>query len=169
MSAGDAAIVVSGWTIFLHPLLLEELEALVAEVERLRKKDPKSYRQKRATKKLAMILKLITETVPSDPTRPEYRHGSTLGDDYKHWFRVKFAQQYRLFFRYSVKEKVLIFAWVNDEGSLRAYGSATDAYAVFAKMLERGNPPDDWTALKKAAETTRARTKKVMSRRAPLS
>jgi len=158
MSSADKPFVANGWTILLHPLLLDELEALVVAVERLRKKDPKSYRQKRATKKLAAILKLITEVVPSDPSRPEYRHGGTLGERYRHWFRAKFAQQYRLFFRYSLRERILIFAWVNDENSLRAYESGTDAYKVFARMLGRHQPPDDWDVLKKAVERERART-----------
>jgi len=157
MMPADGGVVVNGWTILIHPLLLDELEALVATVERLRAKDRKTYRQKRPTKQLAAILKLIIEVVPSDPSRPEYRQGGTLGADYKHWFRAKFAQQYRLFFRYSAKDRILVFAWVNDEQSLRAYGSKSDAYATFARMLGRGNPPDDWDALLQAArrDTTR--------------
>jgi len=39
--------------------------------------------------------------------------------------------------------KIIIFSWVNDEKTLRSAGSAKDPYAVFQKMLERGNPPDD--------------------------
>ena len=38
---------------------------------------------------------------------------------------------------------MIVFAWVNDEQTKRAYGSRTDAYATFRKMLDRGNPPDD--------------------------
>lgn len=37
--------------------------------------------------------------------------------------------------------------WVNDEQSKRAYGSDTDAYEVFKKMLQNGNPPDSWDKL----------------------
>ena len=29
----------------------------------------------------------------------------------------------------------------------RAYESSDDAYRVFRKMLENGNPPDDWSQL----------------------
>ena len=70
-----------------------------------------------------------------------------MGDDYKHWFRAKFFQQYRLFFRYHEPSKTIVYAWVNDEHSKRAYGSKTDAYRVFEKMLQSGSPPDDWQAL----------------------
>ena len=41
----------------------------------------------------------------------------------KHWFRAKFFQQYRLFFRYHAGSKVVVFAWVNDENTLRSSGS----------------------------------------------
>jgi toxin YhaV len=44
-----------------------------------------------------------------------------------------------------------VYAWVNDEQSLRSYGSTRDAYAVFAGMLDAGNPPSDWDALLAAA------------------
>jgi len=160
-TAGDG-MVVDGWTILIHPLLLGELQDLVATVERLRAKDRRTYRQKRSTKKLAAILKLILEVVPGDPSRPEYRHGGTLGPDYRHWFRAKFAQQYRLFFRYSAKDRILIFVWVNDEQSLRAYESRSDAYATFAKMLGRGNPPDDWDALVKATRREAVRQDRLL-------
>jgi len=33
---------------------------------------------------------------------------------------------------------------VNDEKNKRAYGSKTNAYRVFEKMLNSGHPPDDW-------------------------
>jgi toxin YhaV len=155
-------LVVNGWTILAHPLLLEQLETLIRQVEQLRQKDAAHYQKKRLTKILAALIKLITETLPQDPERPEYRQGDTLGDEYKHWFRAKFFQQYRLFFRYSTVTKILIFAWVNDEDSLRAYNSKSDAYAVFAKMLNAGNPPDDWAQLRKAAEAEADRLQKAL-------
>ena len=34
----------------------------------------------------------------------------------------------------------------------RMYGARTDAYRVFARMLDSGNPPDAWGDLVKAAE-----------------
>ena len=71
-------------------------------------------------------------------TSPEYRQGATLGYDHKHWLRAKFFQQYRLFFRYRAPSQQILFAWVNDEDSKRAYGSSDNAYRVFRKMLEGG-------------------------------
>lgn len=148
MSTGEPApLVIHGWTVFAHPLFLAQVEALAQQVEASRRKDPDGYLKKNASKRLAAIAKLAFDVVPRDPTRPEYRQGGTLGDDRKHWFRAKFFQQYRLFFRYHAPSKVIVFAWVNDEDSKRAYGSSDDAYRVFRKMLESGHPPDDWSQL----------------------
>jgi len=55
--------------------------------------------------------------------------------------------------RYDSRSKVIVYAWVNDENTLRSAGSKSDPYAVFEKMLGRGNPPDDWDALITAARS----------------
>ena len=143
---------INGWNLFAHPLFLKQLEELVVQVEHLRRKDPKNYKNKNASKRLAAIVKLVFEVIPQDPTRSDYRQGTTLGDDYKHWFRAKFFQQYRLFFRYHQESKIILFAWVNDENSKRAYESNTDVYRVFRRMLESGHPPDDWNELLEEAK-----------------
>ncbi|WP_422110776.1 type II toxin-antitoxin system YhaV family toxin [Candidatus Synechococcus calcipolaris] len=147
---------------FAHPLFLEQFEELVAQVEHLRHKDSKNYKKKNATKRLAAIVKLAFDIIPQDPTRSEYRQGATLGDDYKHWFRAKFFQQYRLFFRYHQASKIILLAWVNDENSKRSYESNTDAYRVFRKMLESGHPPDDWNDLFNEAKYAMNRLQKAV-------
>jgi toxin YhaV len=145
-------MVVNGWTLYTHPLFKEQYLSLKTQVEALRKKDSKGYLKKNATKRLAAIQRLVFELIPHDPTSSEFRQGSTLGDDKKHWFRAKFFQQYRLFFRYHLESKVIVYAWVNDEKNKRAYGSKADAYKVFQKMLESGNPPETWEELLNAAK-----------------
>lgn len=145
-------MVINDWSIFAHPLLLDQLERATAAVETAKAVDPKGYQRTAQAKLLAMLVKLLFETIPADPTRPEYRQGGALGKARKHWFRAKFGNsRFRLFFRYDSRTKVIIFAWVNDEHTLRTYGSKTDAYRVFKGMLDRGNPPDDWTTLLAAA------------------
>ena len=116
-------------------------------------------------RQLSRLAEIPVEDIPSDPTRDIYRQGATVGDEYKHWFRAKFLQQFRLFFRYqqSADAKVIVLAWVNDDSTLRAYESANDADAVFRKMLKRCNPPDDWTNL---AESARALEAKRLLRKA---
>lgn len=201
-------MVVNGWTLFAHPLFLEQVGSLTRQVESLRERHPDAYKQKNLTKRLAAIRKLIFELIPQDPSRAEYRQGKTptrrihhpsycdaarpasaafgsvahpqrtgehdcgalgretpqpldlttprdgrvvntagLGDQHKHWFRAKFFQQYRLFFRYHASSRIIVYAWVNDTKTLRAYESKSDAYRVFRRMLESGHPPDDWEGL----------------------
>lgn len=140
--------IVNGWTLYAHPLLLDQLARLTEAVAKKAKKDPKDYTSSADAKLLAALRKLVFEVVPVDPARPEFRQGGTLGPDRKHWFRAKFGGgRFRLFFRYSTSAKIIIYAWVNDRDTLRTYGSKSDAYAVFARMLDSGNPPEDWAAL----------------------
>lgn len=150
-------LVVNGWTIFAHPLFLDALQALIQQVESLRLKDPLGYANKNASKRLAAIARLAFDVIPQDPTRPEYRQGHTLGDHHTHWFRAKFFQQYRLFFRYHLESKIIVYAWVNDSDSKRAYESDDDAYRVFREMLQSGHPPDDWLALLTEAQAGQSR------------
>ncbi|WP_310614509.1 type II toxin-antitoxin system YhaV family toxin [Limnohabitans sp.] len=140
-------LVIHGWTVFAHPLFIFQLDALAQQVSALKGKDPVGYVKKNAAKRLAAITKLAFDVIPQDPTRTEYRQGNTLGEEHKHWFRAKFFQQYRLFFRFHAPSKVVVLAWVNDEDTKRAYESSEDAYRVFRKMLDSGYPPDNWDQL----------------------
>ncbi len=141
-----------GWTILAHPLLLDQLERLTAAVEKARRADPAGYGATANAKLLTVLRRLIFETIPADPTRSDYRQGDTLGREHKHWFRAKFGNgRFRLFFRYDSRSRVIIYAWVNDEQTLRTRGARTDAYRVFKGMLDKGNPPDDWETLRSAA------------------
>ena len=142
---------INGWTLYAHPLFLDQLETLIAEVEALRAKDPNGYSSKNASKRLAAIARLMLQDIPQDPSRKEYQQGSTLGDAHRHWRRAKFFQQYRLFFRFHSRSRLLVLGWVNDTDTKRAYGSKSDAYRVFQSMLASGHPPNDWDALLKEA------------------
>jgi toxin YhaV len=163
MSASDAPVTINGWSLFAHPLFLDQVGELIAAVERAKAKDPHTYRKKNAAKRLAAILKLATEDIPSDPGAARFRQGKTLGENRKHWFRAKFFQQYRLFFRFDNASRVIVLAWVNDENTLRAYDSRTDAYKVFKGMLDDGNPPDDFDTLLAAARKEKERLSSAMA------
>lgn len=142
-------LIVNGWLLFAHPVFLTQYQTLIADVEAFKVKDPDNVKSKKSTKLLAAIQKLILQDIPADPTQHKFRQGGTLGEAHKHWFRAKFFQQYRLFFRFHKESKIIVYAWVNDENSKRAYDSKSDAYAVFRKMLENGRPPSDWGQLLK--------------------
>lgn len=149
----QSSLTVNGWKLFAHPFFVEQYQVLFDKVEKLREKDPKGYTKKNVTKRFAAIHQLAYDIIPQNPALPEYRQGTTLGDNNKHWFRAKFFQQYRLFFRYHQTSKIIIYVWVNDDKTKRAYESKTDAYKVFSKMLASGNPPDSWDALLKSASS----------------
>ncbi|WP_404294180.1 type II toxin-antitoxin system YhaV family toxin (plasmid) [Microvirga sp. RSM25] len=134
----EPTIVVNGWKIYAHPVFLDQLEAYQTDFHAVRAKHPKDYKTKKATKLYAALLKTAFEVIPADPTNPDFRQGSTLGDDNKNWFRAKFLQQFRLFFRYAEDKKTIVIGWVNNEDTKRAYGSKTDAYETFKKMLKAG-------------------------------
>ncbi|MDP2962350.1 MAG: type II toxin-antitoxin system YhaV family toxin [Sulfurimicrobium sp.] len=136
-----------GWSLLFHDCLVEQLQKLKSASDRAEAADPSSFEANANVKLYRALSHLIFETVPSDPAREEYRQGNAMGAVYRHWRRAKIGRRFRLFFRYDSKAKVIVFAWVNDESTLRSAGSKSDPYAVFQKMLVRGNPPDDWAGL----------------------
>lgn len=155
MQATGAGVEAFGWTILAHPLFLGQIEKLVAAAERERS-GPTAHASPNA-KLLAHLLDLALDKIPRDPGNAAYRHGGTLGENRKHWFRGKTGNgRYRLFYRFQSAARIIVYAWVNDETTLRTYGSSTDAYAVFARMLNAGNPPGEWDALIAAANSRSA-------------
>jgi toxin YhaV len=140
-----------GWRLFVHPLFEAQLQKLTKRVGRLASNDPRGYASHPAAKILATINHYIRESIPRDPNSPEFRQGNTLGTGNRHWFRAMFHGRYRLFYRFSTQHKIIVYAWVNDDESLRKAGSKTDPYAAFKAMLERGNPPNSFAELLQAS------------------
>jgi toxin YhaV len=138
----------NGWRLYLHRAFREQYDDLVAEASRLKTSlGPQDFREHPRVKLLARINKLILEDVPNDPGAKAYELGNTLGSSGRHWRRAKFFERFRLFFRFRSKAKIIVYAWVNDESTLRARGAKNDAYEVFRRRLASGNPPDDWDDL----------------------
>jgi toxin YhaV len=144
-------MVVDGWRLYLHPAFDQQLQKLEDQVKALAARGPGGYKEHPASKLLATILLYIQEIIPRDPSAPEFRQGNTLGSDNRHWCRAKFHQRYRLFFRFSSQAKVIVYAWVNDELTLRKSGSKTDPYSIFRAMLEAGDAPGGMEQLLKRA------------------
>lgn len=137
----------NGWRLFRHAAFRRMLDALAAEVERLAREQPRDWQAHPTAKLLRRITDLVEVEIPRDPNAPEYALGNTLGPTHRHWRRAKFMGRFRLFFRFDSASRMIIYAWVNDENTLRKAGARTDPYAVFRRRLEDGNPPDDWGAL----------------------
>ena len=135
------------WSLLFHRCVLEQLERLKAASDKALARSPDNARQNANVKLYTALAKLILQTIPSDPARDEFRQGNTMGPQFRHWRRAKIGRRFRLFFRYDARTKVIVYAWVNDETTLRTAGSKNDPYTVFRKMLSRGNPPDDWDTL----------------------
>lgn len=149
---------VNGWKICFHSCFLQQITELAQEVAKLKAAKPGEYQRKKETKLLIAIQRVIEERISADPLGAQFRQGDTLGDEYKHWFRAVFLGQFRLFYRCSAAHKTIVIGWVNDFETLRAYGSKTDAYKVFAEMLKAGDPPDDWGVLLSEANAATAVT-----------
>jgi len=123
-----------GWTLLFHDCVVEQLRKLHAVVKRAEQKDPKGFESNTNVKLFRALSQLILEVVPGDPSRDEYRQGNTLGRNHRHWRRAKIGRRFRLLFRYDSKAKVIVFAWVNDEQTLRSSGSKSDPYAALPQV-----------------------------------
>jgi toxin YhaV len=134
-------MIVNDWRLYLSPKFDQQLQLLEDQVEAFAARDPIGCNKRPVVKLLAAIHRLIYEVIPRNPNAAEFRQGNTLGVDYRQWFRAKFHQRFRLFFRFSSKEKVIVYAWMNDERTLRKAGAKTDPYRVFREMLKAGDPP----------------------------
>jgi len=137
----------NGWKLHLHPAFREPFDRLTDEVARLRSADPDGYRRHPKAKLLRRIRDLVLDEIPRDPAAASFRLGKTLGAEHRHWRRASFLGRFRLFFRYSSAHKTIIYAWLNDERSLRQAGGRSNPYVVFKGRLARGEPPDDWADL----------------------
>lgn len=145
-------MLINGWQVFYYKAFAAALDELEAEVTRLATKDPKGYKAHPKTRLLASVYEVITQRVPANPEDAQFRLGKTLGSAHKYWRRVKkgLPDRYRLFFRFASKPvRLIVYAWLNDEDTLRKVGAKTDVYAAFQRMLARGEVPGDIDALLK--------------------
>jgi toxin YhaV len=140
-------LVVNGWTLLGANEFMDRWTALHREVERLRSVDPDGYRNHPLVRFFRSLSAIVLDQVPQDPGASRYRQGNTLGPSYRGWHRAKFNERFRLFFRFSSRDKIIVYGWLNDEATLRKEGARTDPYAVFARMLDHGKPPNDWDEL----------------------
>jgi toxin YhaV len=147
----------NGWRLFHHGAFGHTVDALAAEVERLARDQPRDWQAHPKAKLPRRIIDLIEVEIPRNPNAPEYALGNTLGPTHRHWRRAKFMGRFRLFFRFDSASRVIIYAWVNDENTLRKAGGRNDPYTVFGALLRKANPPDGWDGLMKEAAAHKRR------------
>lgn len=147
----------NGWALYAHPLFVQRLDEITGEVERAAIANPEGFHHHRSYKLFDAVSNNVLNNVPANPAHPIYRQGKTLGRDYLHWFRVKkqgLLPRYRLFFQFKTEApKAIIYAWLNDERTVRRAGDRADVYAVFAAMLSSRKMPNAFADLLAACDS----------------
>ena len=144
---------VNGWTLYWHPAFKEQFDKALSAVQTIKDNRPHELNTNDRAKLLKRVLEIIVDEIPKDPNHANFAQCNTLGKANRYWRRAKFLQRFLLFFRFSSTAKIIIYAWVNDDKTLRQAGAKTDAYEVFEKRLKRGEPPANWDdLLKQSAE-----------------
>lgn len=146
-------VVVNGWKLYLHPAFKEYMRKLALAVGKIKERSPDSWESSNIVSLYKAIARTCLVEVPNDPSNSRYRQGNTLGKAYRHWLRAKPANRHRLFFRYDRKSKVIAYVWINGPKQLRTAGSKGDPYTVFAKLLEKGEIPDNLSDLLKRCDS----------------
>ncbi len=116
------------WTAFLDQCReLRTLKNTKEAAVRAGTMSQEDFDQDPDVKLFAALVEIVQEKVTQDPEHKDFRLGKTLGDEFTSWRRVKkhgLPDRYRLFFRFAtVPKKVFVFAWLNDEDTLRKAGS----------------------------------------------
>jgi len=89
LRGGDTVVITRASTEHNDPMVaafLAQLEALIGEVERARRRAPVADVHSNDPKRLAAITKLASGVIPREATRAALRQGETLGGQYTHWF-----------------------------------------------------------------------------------
>jgi toxin YhaV len=130
----SAPLVRHGWTIAFQPqLFARQYVELKAEV-----------------KLLAAVMEGIKERIAADP----YACRFALSGPLRRYGRLKglgLPDRYRLFFRPFEAEdrRLLLILWL---GFPRKDGDRNDCYAVFSRLVQRGELPEDWESRQRLAE-----------------
>lgn len=109
-AASAPALVVNGWTLLGGSLFLDQIDRL----NKAGKAEEPNYAgsvQGANTKLLEHLLHLAFYAVAENPESTAFRQGRTMGRPYTHWYRAKTGNgRYRLFFRFSTRERIIVFA-----------------------------------------------------------
>lgn len=138
---------INGWLVLLHPIFEQRYRSLLANVRRLNNElaSEEAYRQHPTVKLTAAVRRLVLEIVPQNPNARDF----LLTRPPQHFRRAKkkgLSPRYRLFWVASVEASTIIFLYLNDEATLRKEGARTDPYAIFKRLVERGEIGADFQA-----------------------
>lgn len=138
----------------LYIMFEQRILTLITRAKWLRKHHPDTYKTHPDFKLLQSVWRVMPESW-REPGHSRYNLGNTLGPENRHWRRCKegLPPRYRLFFRFSSSERMCVYAWLNDEKTLRKAGSKTDVYATFKHLLSRGLVPQGFAELLAKSKT----------------
>ena len=111
------------------------------------------YRQHPTVKLFASIIRLIREVIPSDPNAARFRLTGALRT-FRRAKNLGMPPRYRLFWVFSERHRTIVFLYLNDETTLRKEGSSSDPYAVFSRLVARGEIGADFASNLCAWRTT---------------
>ncbi len=131
-----------GWNLLFHDGLIEQLQKLQTAAQKAKAQDPQGFESNANLKLFNALAQLMLETVPSDPSRDEYRQGNTMGPAFRHWRRAKLGRRFRLFFRFDSKTRIIIFmAMMEAQTYLAKRQARADLNAFDAVMARTGGEP----------------------------
>lgn len=130
------------WNLLFHDGLIEQLQKLQTASQKAQTQDPQGFESNANVKLFNALAQLMLETVPSDPSRDEYRQGNTMGPAFRHWRRAKLGRRFRLFFRFDSKTRIIIFmAMMEAQTYLAKRQARADLNAFDAVMARTGGEP----------------------------
>ncbi|MCX7235171.1 MAG: type II toxin-antitoxin system YhaV family toxin [Burkholderiales bacterium] len=130
------------WNLLFHDGLIEQLQKLQTAAQKAQTQDPQGFESNANVKLFNALAQLMLETVPSDPSRDEYRQGNTMGPAFRHWRRAKLGRRFRLFFRFDSKTRIIIFmAMMEAQTYLAKRQARADLNAFDAVMARTGGEP----------------------------
>ena len=131
-----------GWNLLFHEGLIVQLQKLQTAAKKAKAQDPQGFESNANLKLFNALAQLMLETVPSDPSRDEYRQGNTMGPAFRHWRRAKLGRRFRLFFRFDSKTRIIIFmAMMEAQTYLAKRQARADLNAFDAVMARTGGEP----------------------------
>lgn len=137
-------LIQNGWKLFYHPVFGFHYGQLRDRARLLKKRlGNAEFTRHPDVKLVAAVRRVILETIPEDPNRPDF----WLKGDLAKFRRVKgygLPDRYRLFYVFSKQQQAVIVLYLNESGTLRKQGAKSDPYEVFSGLLGSGRLGSDF-------------------------
>lgn len=133
-----------GWTILFYADFRLQWETLTDRVIKLKSRlVPEDFVRHADVKLLKAIDSGIRDKISADPFASHFALRKPL-QKYGRLKKMGLPQRYRLFYRAFADQKVIIVLWL---GFPRKEGDRQDCYAVFSRMVAKGQLPESYESL----------------------